>query len=211
MTIHGLLQSLNYMVHGTRLVLFKKPGKPMPPSIMQDVWHLAISFIQGVGGLASSAATTALTAVNPTAGVAWAAVSNYSRNGGTRRGQLALRPRGATPPPIDRTQEEEEEEEEEETQRFGYAQRTRGKSSGPARNKGNASKRASQSSRPAAPAAAAPARAVDPANVPLPSSRRQQRVKAFVQQGSAPTAASSSTAPGQGKKMSLRTRAMSQL
>ena len=75
MTIHGLLQSLNYMVHGTRLVLFKKKGEPMPDSIMKDMFHLAIGFISGLGGIAKSAATTAISAVNPAAAAAWVAVN----------------------------------------------------------------------------------------------------------------------------------------
>ena len=144
----------------------------MPDSIMKDVFHLAIGFISGLGGIAKSAATTAISAVNPAAGAAWLAINRYADSGESGRAPRMIQPRGATPPPPH----------------------------GNVRNRGNASNRASQSLGPAAPAAAAPAAVVDPANVPLPPSRRPQRVKAYVQQGPGPTAASSSTAPGKGKK-----------
>ena len=167
------------MVHGTRLVLFKKKGQPMPETIMKDVWHLAIGFVSGLGGLAKSAATTAISAVNPAAAAAWVAVNRYADSGESRRPQKTLRPRGDTPSPPPPPP-------------------PRGQSEGPARNKGNASNRASQSLGAAARAAAT---VLNPADIPVPPSRRQQRVKALVQEGTAPAAARSSTAPGQGRKI----------
>jgi hypothetical protein len=172
--VHTGLQAINLMVHGTRLVLFKKKGEPMPDSIMKDVFNLAIGFISGLGGIAKSAATTAISAVNPAAGAAWVAMNRFADSGESGRAPRAIRPRGDTPSP---------------------PPPPRGQSLEPARTRGNASNRASQSSRPAAPAAV-----VNPADIPVPSSRRQ-KAKAFVQQGPAPTAASSSTAPVRDRKI----------
>ena len=168
----------------------------MPPSIMQDVWHLAIAFMSGLGGIASSAATTALSAVNPAAGASWAAIARFASSGQPRRAPITIRPRNATPEPRENTQDITESAQEAETS--GYARRPRGKTARPARSRGPARPRGSQSVGPAA---------ADPS-----ASSQGRRARAFVQERPAAAAARSSAALSTKKhsELILLTEAMCQ-
>ena len=104
---------------------------------MKDVFHLAIAFAKRMGGIASSAATTAISAVNPAAGVAWSAINRFADSGESGRAERTIRPRDATPPPIERTDESTD---------TAYARQPRGQSARPPRSRGPTAKvRASRS------------------------------------------------------------------